>query len=631
MEKHNENSLRICSFNINGLNTLFDYHPWSQWKTLDEAFDYLKCDVISLQELKLSKVTLNLIASSYNSFITIPRAKKGYSGVGVYVRKLPRNELLKKVLIVVKVEEGLTGHLPLPSNKQITYREAFELGSDELIGGYNAIYNNVKLDMEGRCILVELNYNIVIISLYCPANSLGTEEIEQFRMDFLKLLIERCRNLINLGKQVIVLGDINVSRDLIDSDEYIKEGIKIGCISKIVQLEEKTPAEIGELFEKQNIEEVVKFRELTLPKRLVNSVIIDRYFTDRFGGVSVTEPDESQAKPNEIELSKVEAIHELDEVPSDNSSDQESIDKLHPIFIDTLRESQNRRLKMYTCWNTLKNYRPINSGSRIDHIWATPELCSNFQADIWNQIMGSDHCPIFCDFDLTDFVKRQSSCETSSRPLKFEALNYYGVNNGGNGIDKFFKKRTFDSGLKHAVVSTEVDEVISSEAGKADNVSDPTSESARPSAQKQDTTRDKIAPATKKKPTYTSRKKQKSDQLGIQNFFFSSQVKNESQNSITKPASPPDELISSLSSSDDFPIIQPAVSSASFTDLLRSSKTNTPNCLHGEPATLRTSQKSLTKGKKFWCCARSLTSDTFSLHESPPPENRCNYFKWASK
>lgn len=185
-----DTTLRLVSFNINGYKTLNHYHPWNELSTLAEKFHYLQADVITLQELKLQKsdITRSLASvEGYHSFITVSKGKLGYSGVGVFVRNDRPN-----VFKVIKAEEGITGYLNVNGQGTQTYRKVFQSeGPDGLaIGGYTDNLTDwkqaLKLDNEGRCIVVELNINLVIISLYCPANSMATEEEKRKDVCFCK-------------------------------------------------------------------------------------------------------------------------------------------------------------------------------------------------------------------------------------------------------------------------------------------------------------------------------------------------------------------------------------------------------------------------------------------------------------
>uniref|UniRef100_A0A8H7MYC6 GRF-type domain-containing protein n=1 Tax=Bionectria ochroleuca TaxID=29856 RepID=A0A8H7MYC6_BIOOC len=65
---------------------------------------------------------------------------------------------------------------------------------------------------------------------------------------------------------------------------------------------------------------------------------------------------------------------------------------------------------MNTCWDTKKNTRPANFGSRIDYVLCTNGVKSWAEyADIQEGLMGSDHCPVFfrLSSDRTIFGERE--------------------------------------------------------------------------------------------------------------------------------------------------------------------------------------------------------------------------------
>jgi AP endonuclease-2 len=54
---------------------------------------------------------------------------------------------------------------------------------------------------------------------------------------------------------------------------------------------------------------------------------------------------------------------------------------------------------MNTCWDTKRNTRPANNGSRIDYVLCSDGIRSWFKfANIQEGLMGSDHCPVFATF-----------------------------------------------------------------------------------------------------------------------------------------------------------------------------------------------------------------------------------------
>lgn len=354
--------LRLLTFNVNGCKTLFKYHPWTELQNnYDDFLESLDADIVSLQELKVQLDALNPLGllKKYRAFISIPKLKKGYSGVALFVRRAVDGDLeqKKQFLTVVKAEEGITGRLRTRNGLKLPF---FQLPPSESIGGYVTCEDldnwamteetMLNLDSEGRCAVVELASNVVVFSLYCPANSMGTDEGQEFRLQFLEVLLRRCQNLKKMGKEVVIMGDINVSMDLIDNAECINTRIK----QKIVV---NNLSEGGELFEEKNIDECLAFRSSASQRTLLN-----RY----------TFPTMAAAPTLPTHF-------------------------LH----DTTRLVQKRKLAIYSVWNTLTSARQSNYGSRIDLILLScTKMVDNLVAsDILPFLYGSDHCPVYTDID----------------------------------------------------------------------------------------------------------------------------------------------------------------------------------------------------------------------------------------
>lgn len=186
-------------------------------------FDILGSDIVVMQELKIQRKDLRddmVLLDGWDCYFSLPKHKKGYSGVGVYTRNA--------TCAPMKAEEGLLGVLPSPTG--VPYCNMPETDS---IGGYpNAQQvvelgvDPVALDAEGRCVVVEFPA-FVLFGVYCPANSNGLRD--DFRHAFIGALDCRIRNLVRTGKRVVLVGDLNVNRDEIDTasaaDDMRKAGI----------------------------------------------------------------------------------------------------------------------------------------------------------------------------------------------------------------------------------------------------------------------------------------------------------------------------------------------------------------------------------------------------------------------
>ncbi|KAF1913580.1 Endonuclease/exonuclease/phosphatase [Ampelomyces quisqualis] len=204
--------VRITTWNVNGIRNPFGYKPWSEKRTFNAMFDILEADIVVMQELKIQRKDLTddmVLVPGWDCYFSLPKHKKGYSGVGVYTRQ--------SVCAPIRAEEGLLGVLS-PPGTTTPYRE---LPEDASIGGYPTPIqvaglgvDPVVLDAEGRCLVVEFPA-FVLFGVYSPANSNGLRD--DFRYGFLTALDTRIRNLTKMGKKVILTGDLNVSRDLIDT------------------------------------------------------------------------------------------------------------------------------------------------------------------------------------------------------------------------------------------------------------------------------------------------------------------------------------------------------------------------------------------------------------------------------
>ena len=72
----------------------------------------------------------------------------------------------------------------------------------------------LTLDSEGRCVILEFPA-FVLLGVYSPATR--DESRDDFRLGFLNVLDARVRNLVAMRKRVILAGDLNISREPLDS------------------------------------------------------------------------------------------------------------------------------------------------------------------------------------------------------------------------------------------------------------------------------------------------------------------------------------------------------------------------------------------------------------------------------
>lgn len=123
----------------------------------------------------------------------------------------------QSVCAPIRAEEGITGVL-CPPNSSTKFAD---LPEGERVGGYptpiqlaSSPVDATTIDSEGRCVVLEFPA-FVLLGVYSPANR--DESRDDFRLGFLDLLDARVRNLIDMGKRVVLTGDLNISREEMDT------------------------------------------------------------------------------------------------------------------------------------------------------------------------------------------------------------------------------------------------------------------------------------------------------------------------------------------------------------------------------------------------------------------------------
>ncbi|OAA60139.1 DNA lyase, partial [Cordyceps fumosorosea ARSEF 2679] len=72
------------------------------------------------------------------------------------------------------------------------------------------------------------------------------------------------------------------------------------------------------------------------------------------------------------------------------------------VLWDICRCFHPTRIGMHTCWDTKRNTRPANLGSRIDYILCSDGIKDWFvDSNIQEGLMGSDHCPVYATMSDT--------------------------------------------------------------------------------------------------------------------------------------------------------------------------------------------------------------------------------------
>ncbi|XP_054751680.2 DNA-(apurinic or apyrimidinic site) endonuclease 2-like [Lytechinus pictus] len=327
--------MKILTWNINGLRACRI--------PLKELFTNLDADIICLQETKITRDQLDndlVNVDDYNAYFSFSKKRSGYSGVATYC---------KNSHTPVIVEEGLTGFLSRGSNQSLIgcYGDQSEYTPEEL----------QSIDAEGRTIITQHRYrkkdgttgDLVIINVYCPRADYDNPERISFKMRFYGILQLRAEALLQSGKSVVIVGDVNASHRRIDHCDPSGHGGKF----------ESHPS-----------------------RRWLDGFLKDCRCPE--------EENTSPSSPYQELNDKERQSH------NDSNIDNEDLPSKDNLFVDTFRYFHPTRENAFTCWSTLTGARQTNYGTRIDYIIADERLCIDelTECDIMPDFEGSDHCPV---------------------------------------------------------------------------------------------------------------------------------------------------------------------------------------------------------------------------------------------
>ena len=101
--------------NVNGIRNPFSYPPWNVARSFTAMFDILGSDIVVMQELKIQRKDLRddmVLLDGWDCYFSLPKHKKGYSGVGIYTRNATCAPIRAEgtQLQFVVVENRICGH-----------------------------------------------------------------------------------------------------------------------------------------------------------------------------------------------------------------------------------------------------------------------------------------------------------------------------------------------------------------------------------------------------------------------------------------------------------------------------------------------------------------------------------------
>ncbi|CAJ0649242.1 7672_t:CDS:2 [Entrophospora sp. SA101] len=205
--------MRLLTWNVNGLRAVIQYHPWYKDKSYQKILlDTLEADIICFQETKITLDKLEAtmaIIPGYDAYFSFTKDKTARSGVVTYVKT--------NKISPIAAEEGISGILNEFYETSNTKNQISKSNMDKRIESTTTNKYGAKelleIDSEGRCVLLDFKF-FVLFNVYCPHES--NSDRLTFKMKFFKVLQNRVEALLNDGRQVIIIGDINITHQKID-------------------------------------------------------------------------------------------------------------------------------------------------------------------------------------------------------------------------------------------------------------------------------------------------------------------------------------------------------------------------------------------------------------------------------
>lgn len=269
-------------------------------------------------------------------------------------------------------------------------------------------------------------------------------------------------------------------------------------------------------------------------------------------------------------------------------------------LVDTFRHVHPTKECAYTCWSTIHDCRKTNFGTRIDYILVSASLTERVQqAEVWQHVMGSDHCPVFAE------LKIDPKCALAPRGRSVPSLCSDFFSAKQSNLFSFSKSTAKD---KDGATAPQIPE--------------------KNLARQPEASRTALSPRGTKRPSQSSSTiaPKKAAKSGVQLTFASFLSKSKKAASVESSAVAltEDNLASSQETSTGN-----SCKAASRTQKLGSApavQAPPPRCKgHSEPCVLRKVKKAgPNKDREFWVCARPMGGKS-------DPEARCNFFLWASK
>lgn len=349
---------RIISFNVNGLRSYAKYLNQRNYKFNDYVKKKLKATVLCVQESRGSES--NLIEfhtlTDYVAYSSTNKSNSGKYGVCTFICK-----------------------------------DFFCHGKTDKLEEFS------EFEGDGRFILTK-HGNFDILNCYFPFVSeteyRSNDEKDKIKSRKAMKFYYSVGQYLQRHPNTILVGDFNAVYNLQDSYLYFKEATRI----KEKQIEIEKNDNIETKLIKENIKSGSNISDdIAKNGRYVNPIVSSTelpYFFKNMKYLNIYF----------FELPNREWLYKLVNQAK---------------FIDSFRLFSNQN-QIYTCWNQILNFRKVNLGTRIDLI-LVPDKLKYFviNSHVLSDEYGSDHCPVFADFDMKIQMNKKNILNRNNNLLSF--------------------------------------------------------------------------------------------------------------------------------------------------------------------------------------------------------------------
>jgi exodeoxyribonuclease III len=202
--------MKIISWNVNGV------RAWFKKGCLLWVLEQ-NPDVFCLQEMKAQEEQLPpelRVIEGYTLYMEHSKLKKGYSGVGIYVKKEIIPESIDVSLSVFNPSTLKSVAKSTPPTPLLPSIDPFSPPEKKKDPTTATLTGGPQLDHEGRFIALHIK-DSVLINCYFP-NGGGDELRLLYKMNFYKSFLDYIEKMKKNGKKVIFCGDVNVAHTEID-------------------------------------------------------------------------------------------------------------------------------------------------------------------------------------------------------------------------------------------------------------------------------------------------------------------------------------------------------------------------------------------------------------------------------